>query len=47
MDLSFSCKNIIISPDGRYITVDISEVAVSDLLNEIDIDEAIKHYTIK
>lgn len=47
MDITINCKNVDIAPDGRYLTVGLSEVEKSDLFNELDIDDAIKHYTIK
>jgi hypothetical protein len=48
MDLSFSCKSAYVNPGGvKSITVEVSDVSPSDLLNEIDIDTAIKHYSVK
>lgn len=47
MDITINCKNVDIAPDGRYLTVGLSGAEQSDFLNEIDIDDAIKHYTIK
>lgn len=48
MDITFSCKSAYINPDGiKTVLVEVSGVLHSDILNEIDIDDAIKHYTIK
>lgn len=45
MNLSFSCKNVTISPNtGREMSIDIEVQYASDILREIDISDIVDHY---
>lgn len=45
MNLSLSCKNVSIEPNNYHkVDVELNEVEISDILEQIEIDDVIRHY---
>jgi hypothetical protein len=45
MNLSLSCKSVNVESNNYYkVDVEINDVEISDILDQIEIDDAIRHY---